>query len=464
MSSFSLQNSQLRAALAAAGLPDAHAANIANILGNAAQEMRHAGTLIHDTTPEGMRLVESDARKQVLTGIDFLPQDPDYRKPQTRPSEDRPPPEQPTNVFVNAPPQLDDADFCAAFNVAGGAYTTVNAAGQAARIDLNMRVDGPCVFVDPATNTLRGKGIRAESGGRDDGRVRFWIENRNREAVWRLQLINVKRQDVVTGVQYQPGRGLVVTYQTIDAWSIGDPYRKLVPLPLPQSSIMQPIVIGKRSDDTGSAGWDKGSTASVQPYVGDTPSGEAPIDDVMNRWRYIKADQFVAIAQDENGDWYVVESEVGCLASSDMHAYDISKSSATETSTTDAISEGGTEAPQVLLNHEGCTKWVRLKMVSVPAVPTNNVESITAPVRTNDANGLTIQTRNVYVFDTGEGIDDDVTCDQLGPVIGAGAFTCDYGTGTISITGEPCSPTIDIDLTLDTTECPPPEPPPTGGE
>lgn len=417
MSSFSLQNSQIRGALEAAGIPAAQAATIANILGNAAQAMRHSGVIEHDRTPQALRIVGPDARRHVFTELDFPQQDPDHRKPKTPPSE-RPvaPQPEPTVLVSLAPQQAPDA-----FRVAGGAYTSANGIGEATKVDLNVRFDGPCLFAEPATNTLHGKGLRAEAGGRDDGRVRFWIEERDAEAVWRLQMINVRRQDVVTGVEHQPGRGLVVTYQTIDAWSIGEPWRKLLPLPQGDINLTSPIVIGKRDDGLE---WQKDETAAFRPYEiilppvapGDPPlvpswqeygvavSGD-PIEGVQNPFRYIAAGQFIAIAQASDGTWQVVEVEVGCPETGDHKATELSQT-ADDTSTDSQVVSG--TGMQVMCNVDGCVKWIPLTQI-------NYVTGVTL-----GPGGLYFDTANAWVF----------------PSVNA---------------GDP--------ITIDTTECPPPASP-----
>ena len=60
MASFGEQRRQLQAALVSAGLAPSAAAQIANILGNSAQAMRHAGPMEIDTTPAGLRQVTAE--------------------------------------------------------------------------------------------------------------------------------------------------------------------------------------------------------------------------------------------------------------------------------------------------------------------------------------------------------------------------------------------------------------------
>lgn len=226
--SFSLQGSQIRASLVGAGLPADAATTIANVLSNAVQTLRHAGDVEVDRTPSNLRLVTPDDRKHSLKNLDFRAGDPDHRQTQANVagSEERREPEPEPAVLVERSPQRDQAPF----RVAGGAYTDTNAQGDAVRVDLRLRGNGDCAFIEPRANTLIGKSLRAEAGGGDDGRLRFFIEQTEREAIWKLQLINVQKVRVVSDIQYQQGRGLVVSYRDIETWSYSKPSIEVIPV------------------------------------------------------------------------------------------------------------------------------------------------------------------------------------------------------------------------------------------
>jgi hypothetical protein len=239
--SFSLQGSQIRASLVGAGLPADAASAIANILGNAVQGLRHAGEVKIDRTPRNMRMVTPDERRHSLQNLDFRAGDPDYRQAQTQLGERRREPEPEPAVLVDRAPQRDAAPF----RVAGGAYTETQAQGDAVRVDLRLRGAGECAFIEPRANTLVGKHLRAEAGGGDEGRLRFFVDQTDREAVWKLQLINVQKVRVVSDITYEQGRGLVVSYRDVEAWSYSKPFIEVIPV------VQQRLVSGVTLGDDG---------------------------------------------------------------------------------------------------------------------------------------------------------------------------------------------------------------------
>lgn len=218
MSSYNLQAGQIRGALIAAGLPAVAATNIANILGNAAQTMRHAGALEHDRTPASMRLVDPDTRKHSLTHVDFRPADPDYRAERASASEGtaRPAPESP--VVVAVAPQQTPAQQ----RVLAGAFMDVAAAGQAARVGVRVAGAGSMLFADQRANNLVARSYRAEANG-FGADVRMFIETNNQEVVWKLQMNEAAGQyergvEVVTDVKMIPGQGLEITKQKVSGY------------------------------------------------------------------------------------------------------------------------------------------------------------------------------------------------------------------------------------------------------
>jgi hypothetical protein len=221
--SYADQRAQLRNALVSAGLnPDA-ASSIASILANTAQDSLQSARPRRDTTPDGLRMVGPDDRKHVFQNLDFRAGDPDYR-PQRVPSSEQDVRPQPVpNVTEVAPPQQTPA----AFRVAGGNLSDASGAGDSVQVGVRSRVAKqppgrlPITMLDKQSNTLVGKELRAVSGG-DDGRVRFGVSEGPREVGVGLQLENISRYRVITGIEYEPGMGLRIQYSTISAWDERD--------------------------------------------------------------------------------------------------------------------------------------------------------------------------------------------------------------------------------------------------
>lgn len=219
MSSFSEQRRQLQAALVSAGMAPSAAAQIANILGNSAQSMRHAGPLEIDSTPADLRMVTPQARKLRFPNLDFRDGDPDYRQPRVASSEERTGKEPEPNVIPVIAPQQTNANF----RVAPGSLTDVAGNGQNARVDVRNVVNArpvqglPLTMLDSQANQLVGKAPRAQVG-QNDGTARLDIQENNREVVWNLQMLNRADYDVVTKIEYVDGKGLEVTYERIKAW------------------------------------------------------------------------------------------------------------------------------------------------------------------------------------------------------------------------------------------------------
>lgn len=219
MAGFSEQRQQLRKALLAAGLDPDAAGAIANILGNSAQGLRHAGPVEIDSTPPGMRQVGPADRKLKFPHLDFRPGDPDHRQQRTEPSEDKPPVEPEPNVVPVVAPQQTDAKF----HVQPGALTNVAGDGQVARVNVNNIVAGrpaaglPVAMLDAAGNRLVGKALRAQVGP-NDGTARLQVVENNTEVVWNLEMLGRADYNVVTKVEYLAGKGLEITYERIKAW------------------------------------------------------------------------------------------------------------------------------------------------------------------------------------------------------------------------------------------------------
>ena len=213
MSSFAAQGGQLRGSLISAGLPAAAATILSNILANSVQALRHNGEIIHDQTPPGLRQVSPDDRTHRLTNLDFRDGDPDYRRQRSSDSEQRTRAIQADTVNISVAPQ----QTVASFRIKGGAYTSVEPAGDSAAVSLRVAGAGDCMFRDPANNLLIGKNLRAECDASDLSRLRFFIERRPDEVVFKLSTSNVSTVDVVTGVEWTAA-GIVFHRKTIYAW------------------------------------------------------------------------------------------------------------------------------------------------------------------------------------------------------------------------------------------------------
>jgi hypothetical protein len=220
MSGFSAQRQQLQQALVAAGLSPDNATAIANILGNGIQQLRHSGPVTVDNTPRDLRYVTKDGRTLRFPNLDFREGDPDYRQKRVEDSEQKPETEPEPNVLVGLSPQQVQAQF----RVAPGAFTEVVGNGQAAQVNVRHNVAArppkglPLALLDAARNIFVGKAPRT-SVGPNDGTASLEIRENEREVVWDLQMLNRADYDVVTGVEYVPGRGLEVTYSKIKAWN-----------------------------------------------------------------------------------------------------------------------------------------------------------------------------------------------------------------------------------------------------
>lgn len=249
MSGFSEQRQQLRGALVAAGLSPDAATQIANILGNSAQEMRHAGAVEVDTTPDGMRFVTPEARRLRFPNLDQRQQDPDHRRRTTAPSEERREAEPDPNVVVVMAPQQTDANF----QVAPGALTDVQGNGQAAQVNVRNVVAArpaaglPVALLDSQANRLVGKAPRAQVG-QNDGTARLDIQETGQEVLWNLQMLNRSEYDVVTKIEYVDGKGLEITYERIKAWDQQKERVDTIPV------VEQPVVTNIVEDRSGLRG------------------------------------------------------------------------------------------------------------------------------------------------------------------------------------------------------------------
>jgi hypothetical protein len=302
MAGFSEQRQQLRKALVSAGLSPAAATQIASILGNSAQEMRHAGPVEIDSTPADLRMVTPEKRRLRFPNLDFRPADPDHRQQRTAPSEQRPEKEPEPNVVPVVIPQQTNAQF----RVAPGSLTDVAGNGQAAQVNVRHVVAQrpqqglPLTMLDSQANQLVGKAPRAQVG-QNDGTARLDIQETGREVLWNLQMLNRSEYDVVTKIEFIDGKGLEVTYDRIKAWDQQKERVDTIPV-IPQTVVTEIVddkkglrgrrriipVFSSRGDSntyfntyrigTFTGGWESGTTKSITQVW---PTSELAVD-VMN--------------------------------------------------------------------------------------------------------------------------------------------------------------------------------------
>lgn len=231
MSAFGEQRGALRKALLRAGMPPDAAAQIANILGNSALEMRHDGSVQVDNTPRDMRLVDGKKRKLRFPNLDFLDGDPDHRNKRTESSEEKKDKQPQPNVTQIIAPQ----ETPALFQVAPGVLTDVVGDGQAAQVNVRARIAArppagmPIAMLDSQANQLVGKALRAQVG-QNDGTARLDVQETGQEVLLNLQMLNRSDYDVVTKVEYIDGKGLEITYDRIKAWNQGNERTDTIPV------------------------------------------------------------------------------------------------------------------------------------------------------------------------------------------------------------------------------------------
>jgi hypothetical protein len=142
----------------------------------------------------------------------------------------------------------------------------------------------------------------------------------------------------------------------------------------------------------------------------------------------------------DGGEWYFTNDERHNCEQSQGAEW-LSQQEYNESSSPSQIDAG--DGAQVLINNAGCLRWVGLtKRYLYEEIASEN-------------NGLRIVRRPVWVFDdVGETEEDTIACTDLGQQITGGTVTIDYGSGTVELTGECASKSLDINITLDTTSCP----------
>jgi len=231
MAGFSEQRQQLRNALVTAGLSPDAASQIASILGNSAQEMRHDAAVRVDTTPADLRMVDGKKRKLRFPNLDFRDGDPDHRNKRTEPSEEKKEKKPEPNVLQIIAPQQTPS----LFHLAPGVLTDVAGQGDSAQVNVRAVVAArppagmPIAMMDSQANQLVGKALRAQVG-QNDGTARLDVQETGQEVLLNLQMLNRSDYDVVTKVEYVEGKGLEVTYDRIKAWNQGGERTDTIPV------------------------------------------------------------------------------------------------------------------------------------------------------------------------------------------------------------------------------------------
>jgi hypothetical protein len=142
----------------------------------------------------------------------------------------------------------------------------------------------------------------------------------------------------------------------------------------------------------------------------------------------------------EGSEWYLANDERNNCENSQGAEW-LSQQEYSEASSPDQIDPG--DGAQVLINNAGCLRWVALTKRFL-------YEEIAS-----EENGLRLVRRPVWVFDdVGETEEENIECTAIGQQITGGTVTIDYGSGTVELSGECASKSLDINITLDTTSCP----------
>ena len=212
---FALQAGAIRNALVQAGFPMRTAQQLSAILSNSAAEYR-TGKVVQDTTPPNAKYVDPATRKQQLTGIDPLADDPDYRTRQQAETEERIPAEQPSDIV--APISVLNQNPGVNPDVVGGPYVRVAQQGNAQTVSLRVTGNGRHPVLNPQVNAIDGKDFRFAVGNEDVDKIRCDITEQGTEVVWSAQLVNLQPMVVVT-VEESNGGPPVYGTRRIYAWT-----------------------------------------------------------------------------------------------------------------------------------------------------------------------------------------------------------------------------------------------------
>ena len=180
--SFQLQFGNLVSELRKAGINPDSAVRIARILGNSLQTTRR-GPATTDTTPRNMRQVSSNTLQYQLTNLDFKEGDPDHRQTRLQTTEERLQPTQASSLQTEQSPQETSSPF----NVSGGTYIEARSEGDGVGLNLRVSGTGPFLTQNSESDTLVGVALRAEAECGQEGLIRFFIEPRGDENIFKLQ-------------------------------------------------------------------------------------------------------------------------------------------------------------------------------------------------------------------------------------------------------------------------------------
>ena len=180
--SYQLQFRSLVTEFRKAGLNPDSAVRIARILGNSLQQVRR-GPETTDTTSQKLRQVGPDGRKYQFENLDFDDGDPDFRSLRLESSEERQYPTQASTVQETRSPQETQNSF----NVSPGGFVSVSSRGDGVEVGIDVSGTGPFLQQDPASGSLTGVSLRAESETGVKGLLRFFIEPRGDEYILKLQ-------------------------------------------------------------------------------------------------------------------------------------------------------------------------------------------------------------------------------------------------------------------------------------
>jgi hypothetical protein len=160
----------------------------------------------------------------------------------------------------------------------------------------------------------------------------------------------------------------------------------------------------------------------------------------------------VCIIGKEGTAWYFVNTEKESCESS-IKAKELDDGNASDDSDASEISER--QGPQVLLNDNGCVRWVRLAQGYVLGSYSPGV-----PLIEDDQGGIKWTQIPVWFFaSSSEGEGQSIDCDKIGAQFNGGSVTIGggLGSGTVTIDGDcAAGKEINIDITLTTDSCPTP--------
>jgi hypothetical protein len=159
----------------------------------------------------------------------------------------------------------------------------------------------------------------------------------------------------------------------------------------------------------------------------------------------------VCIVGKEGKDWYFVNAETPSCDNGSYRAEEISPSASSLSEAND-LGEG--DGPQVLVNDNGCVKWMRLKKFYAVARDDTPLDVIEP-----DNGGVKWNVKTVFAFPDAAGNDgpDSIECSLLGrSVIGGEVDIGDFGSGQVRVSDSPdgCGHIVNVDIQQSTESCP----------